>query len=195
MALRGPTWALAGLLLLLLVVGVRLLVRPRREHPAAAPARTVAANHRPKTAVPARRIRIPRLRTATPPPEARAARGPQLEGGRAHLFDGRLEPGPDSDLVRSQLRARLQQVDDAVEDCLARWAHQDPDLADGVLLSFVLDARGLQEVWIEDHPRIEEGPLRCLSEAVYGVSWNAVTREPIQLSRRMRTRADAGAAG
>jgi hypothetical protein len=49
----------------------------------------------------------------------------------------------------------------------------------------------LQEVWIEDHPQIAEGPLSCLSRAVYGVGWSGLTRDPIQVSRRMRTRTDA----
>jgi hypothetical protein len=202
---RWPIWLTGGLLVLAVVLGIRVLRRstgpggePAHGAPVPAPVasaeppapRPTAATPRPRRA----RIPIPRLRAAPAPTAAPAPppAAPALERSRGHLFDRRADPGPDSDALRVRLRERLEAVDDAVEVCLARHAGEDPSLAAGVMLVFTLDAGGLQEVWIEDHPDVAAGPLACLSEAVHGVDWNNLTREPIQISRRMRTRPDGG---
>jgi hypothetical protein len=209
MRLRWPIWVTAVLLVLSLALAVRVLRRP--DEPAApvvfaeAPAPAPAARNDPAAADPTvprarprrARIPIPRLQAVAPPPEAPPPdrrKPPALERGRGHIFDRRPNPGAESEALRLRLRERLQTVDDAVEDCLARHSQEDPSLAEGVMLVFTLDARGLQDVWIEDHPDVGASPLACLSQAVHGVDWTGLTHEPLQMSRRMRTRTDAGLA-
>jgi hypothetical protein len=205
--MRWPIWLTGALLVLAVLLGVQVLRRSARpasglaregQPPTPAAAADPAAPRPIAAAPPPRRARIPipRLRTAPPSPAPEPAPAPAaaraLERSPGHLFDRRADPGPDSDALRLRLRERLRTVDDAVEACLARHSGEDPSLAAGVMLVFTLDAGGLQEVWIEDHPDVGAGPLACLSEAVHGVDWNNLTREPIQISRRMRTRPDAG---
>jgi hypothetical protein len=201
--MRWPVWAAAAMLATSLLTAMWIL---RRRTPAAPPTTAQSESRRqepapygratkqPQSLPRARRARvpIPRLQTApeiaaqTPP--ARRPTHATLEGGRAQIFDRRLEQGSDDEALRLRLRDRLRAVDDGVEDCLALHAAEDLSLAAGVVLVFNLDASGLQEVWLEDHEPVSAGPLACLSRAVHGVDWRGLTAEPLQLSRRMRTR-------
>jgi hypothetical protein len=202
--MRWPVWAAAALLAGSLVAAV--LVLRSRGAPTATPAATgsetkpgVSAPYGRASGAPPRstrqrlaRVPIPRLQTApeiaAEAPPVRRPSHATLEGGRAQIFDRRLDQGSSGEALRLRLRDHLRAVDDGVEDCLALHAAEDPSLAAGVVLAFSLDASGLQEVWLEDHAPVSAGPLACLSRAVYGVDWRGLTSEPIQLSRRMRTR-------
>jgi hypothetical protein len=92
-----------------------------------------------------------------------------------------------------EIQTRFRELDAAVERCLSRFAEEDPALAAGVMLAFTLDADGLQEVWIVDHEDVSDGPLTCLSHAVYEIDWSGLTRDPVQATRRMRARRDGDA--
>jgi hypothetical protein len=191
---RWPVWLAGALLATSVAAGVLILRRQAAPTPPA-PSRTALqrADSAPHGRLRRRRVPIPRLQTAPefaaePPPPARRPPHVALEGGRAQIFDRRLEQGSDGELLRLRLRDRLRAVDDAVEDCLALHVAEDPSLAAGVVLAFNLDASGLRDVWLDDHEPVAAGPQACLSRAVYGVDWRGLTGEPIQLSRRMRTR-------
>jgi hypothetical protein len=200
---------LLGAGLVMLVVGALLLLRRGPTDPGEATVidrqagqnATAAAGERdirPRTSRPRKGARtlVPRLlavaRTdggAPGPPAAPA----KLERGGDLPRDRRPDGARNAPVNVVQIRERFREVDDAVERCLSRFAAEDPALAQGVMLAFTLDADGLQDVWIVDHEDVSAGPLTCLSEAVYGVDWSGLTRDPLQVTRRMRARSDAGA--
>jgi hypothetical protein len=206
--MRTRALLLAGLVVL--VVAAVLLLRRTSSSPGETPAAgrhpgpgaAIAAGE-PNTHPRASRARrgartlVPRLLT-TPRADAGAAGSPgtpppRLERGGGLPRDRRPEAARNAPVNVVQIRERFREVDDAVERCLSRFAAEDPALAEGVMLAFTLDADGLQDVWIVDHENVSEGPLTCLSQAVYGVDWSGLTRDPLQVTRPMRARSDAGA--
>jgi hypothetical protein len=67
--------------------------------------------------------------------------------------------------------------------CLAGWQHLDPALAQGIMLDVMFDADGLEDVFVDGEPTIPDGPLRCLSNAVYELDWAGLTSPTMRHAR------------
>jgi hypothetical protein len=164
-------------------------------------ARAVPVPARDGAAVARRPVRtmVPRLVLA-PAVEGRdaavlARHPPRLEVGSGELRDRRERPGGNPKLLAAELRARIKRADEEAQKCIDAWGQHEPALEKGVMLAFTLDARGLDEVWIEDHPEVPSGALACLSNALYPIDWGGLTSEPIKVTTKHRYARDAGAAG
>jgi hypothetical protein len=100
---------------------------------------------------------------------------------------------PDFATMQARGHAKLVELHEKADACLAGWSAPDPALAKGVMLAIHIDATGLQAVTIEDQVDIPSGPLRCLSDAVYAIDWSGVTKQPVMATVRERYEtADAG---
>jgi hypothetical protein len=196
-----PRWPWILLAVVALVVVLALRSRrppaPARSDPQAEPRQGEPQRRdEPGRTLPQRRAvvrtMVPRL--VAPPasaPDAHAA-PPRLETGSGNLTDKRPNPSGDTKLLRAQLQARIKLADENAQKCLEDWGQRDPALEKGVMLAFTLDAQGLQEVWIEDHPEVPAGALACLSNALYPLDWSGLTTEPLQVTRKLRYARDAG---
>ena len=95
----------------------------------------------------------------------------------------RLEnPPPNVKEIQARLHAKLDELADRAEPCLAGWTAPDPALQKGVMLGIDLDPQGLQSVWVGDLVEIPTGPLRCLSDAVYTLDWGGIVDRPSTLT-------------
>jgi hypothetical protein len=154
--------------------------------PALVPTRIRARTHRPGARTP-----IPKLLPATtgraesPPP----ARGPaqQLAPSTRPLTDRRenAPTGEAAEKAKAEIMRRLGLADAAANECLKSWATFDPTLDQGVRVRFTLDARGLDELYLEDRAEVPAGPLACLSEAIYQQDWSGLTESPLQITRTL----------
>jgi hypothetical protein len=161
--------------------------------PALTPTRIAARTHRPGA-----RTTIPRLLPAT---TGRAAVDPtpagppaQLAPATRPLTDRRPDPGAGGEAMKSEIMRRLQVADEAANLCLKSWAGIDPTLETGVRIRFTLDARGLDEVFLEDRADVPAGPLACLSEAIYQQDWSGLTETALQITRTLKAEPPAGSA-
>jgi hypothetical protein len=197
-----PRWP--WIVLVVAVVIVALWLRPRPTPPAPGTNDTSAEHRRNEpgtgTPTPAQRravvrTMVPRLVTPPAAVDAGAAEPrhpPRLERGSGNLTDKRSNPTGNPKLLRAQLQERIKLADENAQKCLEDWGERDPALEKGVMLAFTLDAQGLQEVWIEDHPEVPQGALACLSNALYPLDWSGLTTEPLQVTRKLRYARDAG---
>jgi hypothetical protein len=191
-------------LALAVLLAVALLLRRRVTHEGRTPSPEPGTSQRRQTtsgAFPATdarrtpvRTMVPRL-TALPSletgPDAQRAAPPRLQTGSGDLTDKRPHPTGDPKLLMAKLKERIKVADENAQRCLEAWAERDPALEKGVMLAFTIDAQGLQEVWIEDHPEVPSGALACLSNAVYPLDWGGLTTEPLMVTRKLRYARDA----
>jgi RNA polymerase sigma-70 factor (ECF subfamily) len=204
--------ALLGLLLLLgLLAGGRWLAK--REAPAtiaAAPRSSrvgEATSAAPATREPrafgiyrrGARTTVPRFLPVATAPDAAAPRlvtpPPRLEPAGDKPPRSRLEKDPPNlARMQSKVMAVLEDMNARADRCLEGWSAADPALQKGVMVGIEMDRMGLTRVWIDDLVEIPQGPLACLSNAVYSLDWSGITEQPLMLTVKQRYQsADAGA--
>jgi RNA polymerase sigma factor (sigma-70 family) len=161
-------------------------------HPSAhATVRTEARAAAPTTApasasAPRPRVHVPRF-VAAPGVRSGDAGDPRLRvGGRLLAADhGHLtNKMPDGGGVQPAQVARVEDNLDLMREranqCLAGWQRLDPALAKGIMLGVEFDADGLEDVFVDGESTIPDGPLRCLSNAVYELDWAGLTSPAMQ---------------
>jgi hypothetical protein len=153
---------------------------PRARHP--------LGSYRPGARTPLPRfVAAPAPRPAAPPPHFATAPGPRL---------GPVGPGfpanklgrtpPDFEAKQARVHDLLEALNARADECLAQWSAPDPALEKGVMLGIDFDPTGLRSVWIKDLVEIPDGPLRCLSDAVYALDWSGIADQPMTLTVRQR---------
>lgn len=204
-AVKTTTKGAIAVVALAVLLGVRGSRRPSRTGvPATVGA--VAAQVAPRGSAPGReaavpssrppaRVRVPRFVAPVPasPATPSAVRPPALPRGGGGLKDRRPHPPPGAAAQLARAHELLDTMFTRAEPCLAGWRAIDPSLAGGVMLRIEIDRDGLQDVSIEGRPSVPDGPLRCFSDAVYGIDWGGVASEPATLSVPLRYERDGGA--
>ena len=140
------------------------------------PAPAAHAARRP--AAPAAETPAPTSQTPAPDAPAPGAQGDP--GGERAAAPA--EARSDESATRIAIGSQMGEVRDAISPCVARWTADDPTIAGSLTLSFSIDADGLVDVWIMDHSEVPDPLLQCFSDAIYGVDWSAITRDPVDVT-------------
>jgi hypothetical protein len=193
---------LVGILLLLATLGYQA-TRPAPVAPTAAPApqksSPSASQKRAAIPRPERPARAPRpirksLPPAPPAPEAPApAEGPPADGAEAASkgpIDRRENPDPDAARQIAEIKEGMDLVSEDIGACISSWEAVYPALNGRVAVAFSLNADGLEEAWIMDSTDIPPGPLDCFSAAVWGVEWEGIVRDPVEVTFPFEVRSD-----
>jgi RNA polymerase sigma factor (sigma-70 family) len=141
-------------------------------------ARTTASA---SVSVPRPRVYVPRF-VAAPGVRLDDARDPLLAGGgrllavdHGHITNRMPDGGGVHPAQVARVEDNLDLMHDRANQCLAGWQRLDPALAKGIMLGVEFDADGLEDVFVDGESTIPDGPLRCLSNAVYELDWAGLT--------------------
>jgi RNA polymerase sigma factor (sigma-70 family) len=162
---------------------------------AAAPGARTSSPGSPSGARP--RVHVPRFVTAASP----AADAPAVTGSRllaqdhGHLANRFPDGGGPTPVQVARTEDKLDQMRERANHCLAGWQRLDPALSEGIMLEVMFDADGLEDVWVDGQPTIPDGPLRCLSNAVYEIDWSGLVKNKGRITMPLRYETpDAGTA-
>jgi len=191
------TWLAAGVIsaaaLLLALIWLKPAA-PNSVSSKATPKPTPAVKAQPTPSPPSRPTEKPddqapspppepaRKRLVIPPPADQAPReedpDPPIEDDEGPV-DLRTEGAP---VDRKLLKDGMEAIGEDTEDCLERAFEQAQWPAGRVSVFFRIDREGLMEAWIDEHDELPEASLNCLTDAVYGLDWQGISEDPIQVS-------------
>lgn len=168
--------------LLIAVVGVTLAVLfwPERG-PRITGAAPPQASPRPEPETTPRRVTLPRpeLPTRTgsepePAPQATPADPAAQQDDSVADAPTRDRPYPlpvPQDMTAVAIDRTVKDLLPDMVACLNAWGAADVTFTGSVALGFDIGPEGLSEVWVEDVEDIPDGPLTCLSGAIWDAAW------------------------
>jgi hypothetical protein len=113
-------------------------------------------------------------------------------GARSGPIDRREHRGANAEREMEMLRYAFDTLEEDVRACLEEWNSLQPGEAGEVMISFEIDADGLQKSWLEHDAGIPFGPQTCFANAVYGLDWSKIVEHPAKLTMPFRLEREDG---